>query len=362
MSLHERKNEILWINTLKGFCILLVVLHHAVITTLIPSIDHLSAGQLPAKIWVLFNQVVSPLRMPAFFFVSGLLAANAISKKKWADIFTKKVSNLIYLYILWGVIQWFFIKLVISAISGIQLSDAENSAYSVTPSEFITLLLMAKTSLWYLYALAGYFVIAKLFQRVKYLLLILAVAFNYAAALGIIPGWGMVSLSQNMIFFLIGAFLSDLLTQASEVNKKNILLWIGLAVLGLINIKLGIGKNIFVCLLAIISAIIICRILNNHFNMAWLNWVGKNTLQIYVIHRIIIEGIGVTALGVGVESGMFKNNHLSLIWSITFPAFAVAFCTVSSLIIWTLCNRGVGKSLFAYPSIIKKDEVRSLEK
>lgn len=33
--------------------------------------------------------------MPAFFFVSGLLASNSVLKKKWSDVFTKKNLKLI---------------------------------------------------------------------------------------------------------------------------------------------------------------------------------------------------------------------------------------------------------------------------
>ncbi|HBU5930218.1 TPA: acyltransferase family protein, partial [Klebsiella quasipneumoniae subsp. quasipneumoniae] len=143
MSTQEKNGTILWVNTLKGACILLVILHHSIITTLIPSIDHLSAGILPAKLWALFNKSVSPLRMPAFFFVSGLLASSSVLKKSWPDVFTKKVVNLLYLYVLWGMIQWLFIKKVITEPMGIQLSDADNSAYATSATDFFELLFIA---------------------------------------------------------------------------------------------------------------------------------------------------------------------------------------------------------------------------
>lgn len=95
MSTQEKNGTILWVNTLKGACILLVILHHSIITTLTPSIEYLSAGVIPAELWDLFNKSISPLRMPAFFFVSGLLASNSVLKKKWSDVFTKKNLKLI---------------------------------------------------------------------------------------------------------------------------------------------------------------------------------------------------------------------------------------------------------------------------
>ena len=106
------RKEVLWINTLKGGCILMVVLHHSIITTFAPSLHHLTVGLLPAHWWVAFNTYLSPLRMPAFFFVSGLLAASSITKKSWKEVFTKKFSNIVYLYLLWGVIQWLSIHYI----------------------------------------------------------------------------------------------------------------------------------------------------------------------------------------------------------------------------------------------------------
>lgn len=64
----------------------MVVLHHSIITTFAPSLHHLTAGLLPAHWWVAFNTYLSPLRMPAFFFVSGLLAASSITKKSWKEV------------------------------------------------------------------------------------------------------------------------------------------------------------------------------------------------------------------------------------------------------------------------------------
>ncbi|MGM7696472.1 acyltransferase family protein, partial [Erwinia amylovora] len=85
--------------------------------------SHLAAGIVPADIWVVFNKYLSPLRMPAFFFVSGLLAASAISKESWSEVFTKKFVNILYLYILWGVIQWLCIYHISANLMGQKLSS-----------------------------------------------------------------------------------------------------------------------------------------------------------------------------------------------------------------------------------------------
>ncbi|AGB83198.1 putative membrane protein [Serratia sp. FGI94] len=345
------KNEITWINTLKGICIILVVLHHSIITTLPSALEHLTAGHLSASLWIKFNFFISPLRMPAFFFVSGLLAANAINKN-WPKVFTKRFGNLIYLYLVWAIIQWFFISLIIAPLIGIKVSSAENSAYADNVIDFAKLIITGKTSLWYLYALAGYFILAKLLRKVKYPLIVISAIVSYAASLGIFPGWGLTSICQNGVYFVAGAFFSAELIRVCEMKKSNMLLWGILLIAGIINIKMGVMKNIFTCLLAIIALIIICRELNKKINLSWINWLGKNTLQIYVIHRIFIEAISGLVLTAGVSYGLFESIQYSLLCTLFYPIISVALCIIGSLFIWHWINRGIGRIFFTHPSLL----------
>lgn len=350
------KQEVLWINTLKGACILLVVLHHTVITTFIPSLSHLAAGIVPADIWVVFNKYLSPLRMPAFFFVSGLLAASAISKKSWSEVFTKKFVNILYLYILWGVIQWLCIYHISAHLMGQKLSSAQNAAYASSPLEFVKLLALSMTSLWYLYALAFHFLAAKLFNRYRWALLVAAIVVNYATQFNLVPGWGPNSVMQNYVYFLLGAFFSHKLVEISQLSRRHLALLAVMLLLGVAHHAAGMIKNPFYCTMAIIFSIVLCRAMSNRFNMAWLNWIGRNTLQIYVLHRIFIELLGLTMLTLAVKYSLFDNPTFSLSWALLLPPFAVSITTGLSLLAWKLLNRGPGKALFIYPALSGKPE------
>jgi len=350
------KQEVLWINTLKGGCILLVVLHHTIITTFIPSLQYLTAGLLPADMWVVFNKYLSQLRMPAFFFVSGLLAASAISKKSWSEVFTKKFTNIIYLYILWGIIQWVSIYNISTNLIGQKLSSSVNAAYAGSPLEFIKLLTLSMTSLWYLYALAGYFLVAKLFHSQKVALLVVAILVNYATQFNLVPGWGPNSVAQNFVYFLLGAFFSHTLIEISQLSRRHLALLAGMLVIGVAHHAAGMMKNPFYCMVAIVFGIVLCRALNNRFNMGWLNWIGRNTLQIYVLHRIFIELLGLTMLTLAVKYSLFDNQAFSLAWALVLPVFAVSITTCISLVAWTLLNRGPGKALFIYPRLLRKPQ------
>lgn len=348
-----QKKEIAWINSLKGACIVLVVLYHVVLPGYAELIPQLTAGFIPAKLWLAFNQYLSPLRMPAFFFVSGLLAANGILNREWKQVFTSRVTNLFYLYFLWGVIQWLMIDGVSGEIIGEQLSGNLNAAWAASPLEFIKLMLLAMSSSWYLYALALFFLFAKLFNQQKGLLLAVAVVLNYAAVVKAIPGWGPESLSQYFLFFLFGAFYSDLMIRLSEWHRQNLLPWAALVLLAAGHVVIGMPKSLFMCVIAILICINLCRLLNRFFNMGWLNWLGKNTLQIYVLHRIFIEFFGMSAILFAQQHNLFASKAFSLLWATCFPLMMVAVCAGCSVAVWTLLNRGVGKNLFIYPRLLR---------
>lgn len=352
MTTTDRK-EIAWVNSLKGACILLVVLYHVVLPGYAEMTTHLTAGAFPAKLWVAFNDYLSPLRMPAFFFVSGLLAANAIVNRPWKQVFTSRVTNLFYLYFLWGLIQWLMINGVSGEIMGDHLSDNVNAAWAATPWEFIKLMFLAMSSSWYLYALGLFFVFAKLFRQQQKLMLLVAVALNYAAISKIIPGWGPESLSQYFIFFLFGAFYSSAMMRWSEWHRSNVLPWAALGVLAGVHMIIGLPHSLFLCIIAILFCIAACRSLNNAFSMRWLNWIGKNTLQIYVLHRIFIEFFGMSAILFAVNHNLFASKAFSLLWAVGFPIAMVAVCAGCSVAVWTLLNRGVGKNLFIYPKLLR---------
>lgn len=348
-----QKKDIAWVNTLKGGCILLVVLYHVVLPGYADMVPHLTAGQLPARLWLAFNHHLSPLRMPAFFFVSGLLAANAIINRPWKQVFTSRVTNLFYLYFLWGAIQWLMINGVSAGIMGDHLSGNLNAAWADSPWQFLKLMLLAMSSSWYLYALALFFLFARIFRQQKPVIMLVALALNYAAVFEVIPGWGPESLSQYFIFFLLGAFYSEVLIRWSEWRRDNLLAWSVLLVLAVGHSLLQLEQSLFLCVLAILVTIALCRGVNRFFSLRWLNWVGKNTLQIYVLHRIFIEFFGMSAILFAVSHQLFASPVFSLLWAVGFPLLMVALCVGCSVAVWTLLNRGWGQSLFIYPKLLR---------
>ena len=349
---NARKEDIAWVNTLKGACILLVVLYHTVLPGFEGTVKLLTAGWIPAEIWVQFNTVLSPLRMPAFFFVSGLLATNGILNRPWKQVFTSRITNLFYLYILWGFIQWWSIVGISTEITGQRISHNLNAAYAGSLFEFLKLTFMAMSTSWYLYGLALYFLCAKIFHKQKVALLVVAIALNYLAVEKIIPYWGPQSVAQYFLFFLLGAFWSPMMLRLSEWRRENIVPWALLGAVSGIHIIFGLDKSLFLCIIAVLASVAACRWLNAHFKMSYFNWIGRNTLQIYVIHRIFIEYFGMSAILFAQRHHLFEYAWFSVLWACLYPVAIVGICSLLSVAVWSVTNRGLGQSLFVFPSFI----------
>ncbi|WP_413724592.1 acyltransferase family protein [Sodalis sp. RH16] len=354
--------KIQWINSLKGVCILLVVLNHIITTSYIPSLSVINQHQFITKVWVGINHYLVPLRMPAFFFISGLLAADGVLVRSWNEVLTKKAVNLFYLYLLWCLVQWLCVSLINRDLA---FDDwrlmAHNAAYASSAGQFILYVAAAMSSPWYLYALALYFVICKLWRNHWVLLLGLGAVLNYACILGLVPWWGPASVAQNGIFFFTGCFLGSRIVALLADRRSRLTLLAALTGLALFHWMLTMDKSLFTSALAVCVAILCCQWVNRHWlwhsgPLRALNWIGKNTLQIYVLHKLLTELMAVPALGALVRYHAFDNKLFSQLWLAFYPLAATALCAAGAIAIWWALNRGVGRVLFQYPSLVRTEK------
>ncbi|WP_349826506.1 acyltransferase family protein [Brenneria populi] len=346
---NDLKNDLdtSWINTLKATCIILVVIYHVTQPGFENTISSLSVGRHIAQAWVVFNTHLSPFRMPAFFFVSGLLAYKNIMSRSWRELCTGKLANLLYLYILWCALQWISIQLIIHEITGERISQNSNAIYSSSLTSLGMLSLMGMSSSWYLYALLGYIILAKIGKKNPIIILFLALTLHYIAILKLVPFWGPQSLCRYFIFFYIGLHASSAIISFSQWKRGNVIPWSILFLGAIIHRTLGIPQNLCESLLAILIAIAICRWMNTYFSLQQFNKLSYITLPIYVIHRIIIELFCMIAIQQARLLQLFENDYFSYGWALGYPLIMTALCCIISLIIWKLINQGRGKWLFS---------------
>jgi hypothetical protein len=135
-----RSQHVQWADAAKGVCIILVVAWHV--------------GLPVPGLWGTLGEQFLPLRMPLFFAISGLFAANAVHRP-WRAVARGRIAGFLYLYAL-----WLLIHTVVLASTPDFPTDRATSALGLVAQLTIT-----PSNLWYLYALALYCTLAKATRR-----------------------------------------------------------------------------------------------------------------------------------------------------------------------------------------------------
>ncbi|CAM7894081.1 acyltransferase family protein [Leclercia adecarboxylata] len=332
------KQKALWINQIKGLCICLVVIYHSVIT-FYPHLEALHAplSVLLAKCWVTFNLYLAPFRMPVFFFISGYLVRRYIDEVDWKTCVDKRLWSIIWVLALWGVLQWQALTHLNAWLAPDRdLNTASNAAYADSLSGFITGMLTASTSLWYLYALVVYFTLCKLLSRWKLpligLLALVSIAINFLP----LPWWGMNSVVRNMIYYSLGAWYGVQLMawMQARVWRRDAL---AVAAFGVVSVVLWfVGVPLPLSLLSILLIMALFYRFEQRFSVSpdnLLNVVGSNTIAIYTTHRILIEGVS-----------LFMIHQLnSGTWPVWAELMVVLLYPFASLLVCTLVGLGARK-------------------
>jgi len=332
------KQKALWINQIKGLCICLVVIYHSVIT-FYPHLEALHAplSVLLAKCWVTFNLYLAPFRMPVFFFISGYLVRRYIDEVDWKTCVDKRLWSIIWVLALWGVLQWQALTHMNAWLAPDRdLNTASNAAYADSLSGFITGMLTASTSLWYLYALVVFFTLCKLLSRWKLpligLLALVSIAINFLP----LPWWGMNSVVRNMIYYSLGAWYGVQLMawMQARVWRRDAL---AVAAFGVVSVVLWfVGVPLPLSLLSILLIMALFYRFEQRFSVSpdnLLNVVGSNTIAIYTTHRILIEGVS-----------LFMIHQLnSGTWPVWAELTVVLLYPFASLLVCTLVGLGARK-------------------
>lgn len=139
--------RIAWVDCLKGICILLVVMLHAVFGV------EKAAG---AEGWMhAFVTTVQPMRMPAFFLASGLFLMRSIDAPavRFAD---RKILHFAYFYVLWLTIQFAFKAPGMAQETGIISAIGAYALAFIQPFG----------TLWFIYILPVFFLVTRLSRPV----------------------------------------------------------------------------------------------------------------------------------------------------------------------------------------------------
>ncbi|MBC7594691.1 MAG: acyltransferase family protein [Kineosporiaceae bacterium] len=266
-----------WVDTARGVAICLVALFHAT--------NWLMTAGFHVDAWVDINVVLSSIRMPVFFAIAGMFALKWIDGS-WSSLLRAKVMLFVWVYLVWevvgSVVGW----------AGMGLNGDRTSLLRVV-HDLILSPIVPRFELWFIWALAIFFVIAKLTRRVHPRAQLLLAAMISVVALS---GWeapnvGWGGALKYYFFFLIGLYLKDWIMAFSRVRSRAalaaiVLTWAALGTL-LVTFDLQAVPGLYFlnCVLGLLAGVCIGRALSG---LLILGHLGSRTLPIYLGHTPII--------------------------------------------------------------------------
>ena len=343
MDLLPVASRLRWADVAKGGCILLVVLHHVVGKHLVAVVPDDAAAVAVA--WSSVSGALRPVRMPLFFVLSGFFAARAV-QRPWPAV-VRRVTNPAYVYALWLVLLGLFFTWERDLVTN-RTQDL---------GELVLDLVFASTALWFLYALAVYFLVVRLTRRVPaYALVAASAALALGAAALPIEEANRVSLLVHLVFFVVGARCSEGVAALAERRVRRLLpagLLVLLAGTGVASL-LGLPSPVRVVLLSVIGvpvgiwvAVALVRSPRSRRVAGGLAWAGRRTLPVYVLHLPVLGALHHVLTVPGVSG----SRPAGLLLAAAYPLVVTALVVAASLALHrVLVTLGLGW-LFELPRL-----------
>ncbi len=277
------KPRIEWLDIAKGGSIVCVAVFHATL--------YMKANGFDPKFASALNELLTPIRMPMFFTISGILGAGVL-KRDWRSLFAKQIWTFAYLFALWSLIRWLYFRHVQDNV----IVKTEGD----TLSELASMWIMPESGLWFIWALAIFFFIGRLFARAP----LVALGFSLALALmtwaGTIQPFNFVhrNVLVYMPFFLFGLYFGKPII--SILAKWPVVIGIAAAI-AFVVLKLsllpllggGLDYGAAAILLSLSGLLLGCSVAIG-IGQLWpkrnpIAYIGRNTLPIYVTHVLLIS-------------------------------------------------------------------------
>lgn len=312
----------MWADTAKGACIVLVVLWHVVMKDYLQVDWHIGIP-LPGA-WGTLGEQLLPLRMPLFFTISGVFATTALARP-WRQTARSRIAKFLYLYAAWLLIH----TAILGATPGFATARADS------PLDLLEQLTITPSNLWYLYALAVYFTIAKALRRVpRAALLTAAAALSAITAAGVLATPGdRGGLYQHLVFFLAGAYLRPHIERWADTATGRRLAGSFLAYAGALIAMAAAGAQrwpgvwLAVGVTAVVFGIIAAaRLAQVPAVGGPLAALGRRTLPIYVIHMPVLALLHLVLHDPVSTLGFTGQVIAALCYPAVLSAIVIALC------------------------------------
>ncbi|WP_336715320.1 acyltransferase [Arthrobacter sp. USHLN218] len=259
---------------LRGLAIVLVVLFHA--ETVIRN-DTVPPGWLS-----LWNEIFSPLRMPAMVFLSGLLVPRSLGKGA-GQYLTGKLRGVGWPYLVWSMLM---VALFVAAspVTGDNWKPTDIVRAAYNPIEH----------LWFLYYLLGFYMVALVTRKVPAWLP--ASGYLVLASAASLAGWTDLRIFGFLgLFFTAGVWLADhpqVLEGLLSSRVAHVAALFGFAAVVVLAFTFGQIRyevlTIPAICLALLGAITLARRVPPTRFSAPLRFIGENSLVFYLMHYPVL--------------------------------------------------------------------------
>ncbi|ROR80762.1 Uncharacterized membrane protein YcfT [Plantibacter flavus] len=271
------RSRLAWVDAGKGLAISLVAMYH--------SASWLIGTGFEIEGWRAVNEALSSLRMPLFFMLAGLFAGKWLTAS-WSSLWRSKLSLFVWVFLVWEVIGSVVFLLGTSV-------QGQAIAIPATIRELLLSPFAPRFELWFIWALAIFFVVAKLIRRVDWRVQLVLAGLCSAAALS---GWETANIGWSgsikyFFFFLVGLYLKDAVFRLSRTKVGPSLVslmiaWVGVsAVVAVYGLRWVPGLYFVNCVLGVVTGVTVSRWLAR---IPRLVAIGSNTLPVYLTHTPLI--------------------------------------------------------------------------
>ncbi|MFG6476407.1 acyltransferase family protein [Microbacterium sp. P06] len=309
----------LWADSARGLAIIAVVLGHVFLQE--DAAAQWSMWHPAQAAWTELRDLLLPVRMPLFFLIAGYFASRVI-RRPWGTVLRTRTFGLYYLYVVWLLAQTVFFLFV----------PHDGTAAATTARELAAQLTYAPTNLWFLVALAVYFVVAKAGVRVAPVALGAAAWLSWSAFADRLPDiFDRTPMPEYLVFFLVGAYAPALL--------RSIRGSVWLTTAGMLGLSAGVAAMrdaddrmlwttwLTLSTVAGVTAVVsLLKLLEANGLLPQLTvWIGRRTLPIYVAQlplAVAVEAL-IDLLPPGVAQTLLGNPLVSTVYPLLVTAAIV---------------------------------------
>ena len=320
----NKKNRIEWIDYLKAFACILVVLGHLLQSFQKSNIDN-NQNITSFIIWFIYL-----FHMPVFFCISGYLYERGKKEFSWSNYKKFEIKKIINLVIPYVTFYLLFVGI------NMMFSDSVNNPRGI--QDILNMFNNPMAPYWFLYALLSIFIamplIEKIFKDKKYIILLVLLLLKVTSIFIKTNIYFLDSIFSNAIYFYIGNFINikinNMETKKIKQIMYNVLLTIGYLVIAIIiyaNID-RINENILELIkivLAISGTYICISIFRNIKKCKILDTMKQYTFQIYLLHTIFAAGIRIVMFKLGIQNYVI-HFIVGLLASIYGPVLVGIIC------------------------------------